>query len=60
MGVYLRLAPGVRIRIGKRGTRVGTGPRWLRSWVGTGGRGASTGAGPLSPYRPLRRRRKSR
>jgi hypothetical protein len=33
MSLYIRLIPGVKIRIGRRGrTRVGIGPRWLRLW----------------------------
>ena len=50
--VYIRLAPGVKVRLGRRGARVGVGPRWLRFWFGKGGRGVSTGAGPVSAYRP--------
>jgi hypothetical protein len=52
MSVYLRIAPGLKVRIGR--------PRWLRFWAGAGGRGVSTGAGPVSMYRPLRRRRRRR
>ena len=33
------------------------GPRWLRAHFGSGGTGISTGAGPVTYYRPLRRRR---
>ena len=59
MSIYIRLLPGVKVRIGRRGrTRVGIGPRWLRFWSGAGGRGVSTGAGPVSVYRPLPRRRR--
>lgn len=61
MAVYLRLLPGVKIRIGRRGrVRLGIGPRIARRWTGAGGHGWSTGAGPVSAYRPDRRRRKRR
>lgn len=56
MGIYLR-APLVRVRVTKRGVRTGFGPRWLRFWRGTGGRGVSTGAGPFSYYHPQQRRK---
>ena len=36
------------------------GPRIARRWIGAGGHGWSTGAGPVSAYRPDRRRRKRR
>jgi hypothetical protein len=61
MAVYLRILPGLKVRIGRRGrTRVGLGPRAARVWFGAGGRGVSTGAGFFSIYRPLRRRRRTR
>jgi hypothetical protein len=60
MSLYLRLMPGVKIRIGRRGVRAGIGPRWLRRWGGRGGGGWSSGAGPLSVYVPDRRRRRRR
>jgi hypothetical protein len=59
VSVYLRLAPGVKVRIGRRGrTRWSLEPRWLRLHLGAGGDGISTGAGPVTYYRPLRRRRR--
>jgi len=59
MSVYLRLAPGVKVRIGRRGTRWSLGPRAARLHTGGGYRaGVSTGAGPFTWYRPLRRRRR--
>lgn len=57
MGMYLNLGL-VKVRHTKRGWRVGIGPRWLRFWEGAGGEGVSTGAGPFSYYRPLRRSRR--
>jgi hypothetical protein len=55
MGTYLNLGP-VKLRHTKRGWRAGIGPRWLRFWTGAGGDGVSTGAGPFSYYKPLRRK----
>jgi hypothetical protein len=57
MGLYLRPSRLLKMRISKRGTQVGIGARWLRLHVGAGGTGVSTGAGPVSWYKPLRRRR---
>lgn len=34
MSICIRLAPGVKVRISKRGTRWGFGPRLLRRWTG--------------------------
>lgn len=45
MGVYVKLAPGVRVRISRRGLRWSLGPRAARLHVGVGGPGISTGAG---------------
>jgi hypothetical protein len=58
MSIYIRLAPGLKIRLGKRGVRWGIGPRAARLHVGAGGSGVSTGAGPFSLYKALRRRRR--
>ncbi len=58
MGLYLRIMPGVKVRITRRGVRWAIGPRAARLHVGARGAGVSTGAGPVSWYRPLRRRRK--
>lgn len=58
MGIYVRLAPGVKVRLTKRGLRWGVGPRAARLHFGAGGTGISTGAGPFSAYRPLRRKRR--
>jgi len=59
MAIYLRILPGLKIRIGRRGrTRVGLGPIAARIWFGAGGRGVSTSAGPFTWYRGLRRRRR--
>jgi len=49
MGIYLRIMPGVKVRLGRRGVRWAIGPRWLRLHVGAGGTGISTGAGPVTP-----------
>jgi hypothetical protein len=59
MGIYLRLLPGVKVRLTRRGARLGLGPRWLRLHTGGGYRsGVSTGASVFTWYRPLRRRRR--
>ena len=58
MGVYFRLLPGVKVRLTRGGVRFGLGPRGARLHLGSGGPGVSTGAGPFTWYRPLRRRRR--
>jgi hypothetical protein len=59
MSIFIRPLPFLKIRLSRRGTRVGVGPRWLRFWSGGGGgSGVSTGAGPFTLYRPIRRRRR--
>jgi hypothetical protein len=58
MGIYIRLAPGVKIRLSRRGVRWAVGPRAARLHLGAGGPGVSTGAGPFSAYRGPRRRRR--
>ena len=61
MVVYLRLAPGLKVRVTRRGVRWGIGPRAARLHAGAGGKGVSTGAGWWTWYKPLRRRsRRSR
>jgi hypothetical protein len=59
-GLYLRLFPGLKVRLSRRGARWSVGPRIARYHTGAGGSGWSTGAGPVSRYRPLRRRRRRR
>jgi len=59
MGTYITVVPSlVKVRHTSRGWRLAVGPRWLRLHVGAGGPGVSTGAGPVSWYRPLRRKRR--
>lgn len=53
MGLYFRLAPGLKLRATSRGLRIGVGPRSARLWLGAGGTGMSTGAGPVSFYKSL-------
>lgn len=53
MGFYFRVAPGVRVRLTRRGVRTSLGPRAARLHVGAGGTGVSTGAGPVSYYHGL-------
>lgn len=60
MGMYLRIAPGVKVRLTRRGVRWGLGPRMARLHVGAGGAGVSTGAGPFSYYKPVGRKHKRR
>ena len=55
MSVYFRIAPGLKLRATKSGLRVGLGPRAGRVWLGAGGTGVSTGAGPVSFYKSLGR-----
>jgi hypothetical protein len=44
----------LKVRLTKRGARVAVGPRALRYHTGAGGKGISTGAGPVSYYHPIR------
>ena len=60
MGIYIRLAPGVKVRLGRRGTRWSLGPPAARLHVGAGPAGVSTEAGPVTFYRRLGRRRRRR
>ncbi len=57
MGLYIRLAPCVRVRISKRGIRWAIGPACRPTASRCGRPGGSTGAGPVSVYWGLRRRR---
>jgi hypothetical protein len=45
MGVHLKLLPGVRLRLTRRGRRWRIGPRLARCHFGAGGRDVSTGPG---------------
>jgi hypothetical protein len=47
-------------RFTKRGVRWQIGTRLFRLHGGAGGVGISTGSGPFSYYKPLRRRRRPR
>ncbi len=58
MGIYIRPSRFLKLRITRRGVRWAAGPRAARLHAGAGGTGVSTGAGPVSWYRPLRRRRR--
>ncbi len=53
MTIYIKIMPGVRIRLGKRGVRASVGPRAARVHVGAGRSGISTGAGPVTVYKPV-------
>lgn len=55
MSLYLRIAPGVKVRVSRRGLRWSLGPREARLHFGAGGTGVSTGAGPWTAYRRLGR-----
>lgn len=64
MRLSLKIAPGVRIRTGRRGVRTSIGPRVARLHVGGGYQaGMSTGVGPVTAYAPVkgstRRKRRS-
>lgn len=49
MGLSFKLAPGVRLRVNKRGLGASVGPRIARTHFNPGGRvGFSSGAGPLT------------
>lgn len=63
MGMYFKLAPGVRVRVTRHGVRTALGPRAARVHVGGGYRsGISTGAGPITLYHGVggSKRRRSR
>ena len=55
---WLGIRIGLRTRRGR--VRLSVGPRLFRWHFGAGGDGISTGAGPVSYYKPLRRRRRRR
>ncbi len=55
MGFRLKVAPGVRLRVSKRGVRTSLGPRAARVHVGGGRTGFSTGVGPVGFYGSSRR-----
>jgi hypothetical protein len=60
VGIYFKLAPGVRVRVTTRGVRASLGPRAARVHVGGGYRpGLSTGAGPVTLYHSVGRTRHS-
>jgi hypothetical protein len=56
MGIYIRPSRFLKVRVTRRGVRWAIGPRAARLHLGAGGLGVSTGAGPASAYRGLRRR----
>ena len=58
MGIWIRPSWLLRVRVTRRGVRWAIGPRAARLHLGAGGPGVSTGAGPVSAYRGLRRRRR--
>lgn len=53
MGLSLKVMPGVRIRVSKRGLRTSVGPRIARVHVGGGRAGISSGVGPVGTYSSL-------
>lgn len=53
VGIRFRIAPGVRVRVGRRGVRMGIGPRVARVHLGSGRPGLSTGIGPFGAYTSL-------
>ena len=55
VSLYLRPSRFLKLRTSSRGVRWSIGPRWLRLHTGGGGDGVSTGAGPVTWYRRLRR-----
>ena len=60
MRIYIRPSRFLRLRISKRGPRWAIGPRAARLHLGAGGPGVSTGACPVTWYKPLRRRSRRR
>lgn len=52
-GVGFRVAPGVRLRAGRRGPRLSLGPRIARVHVGGGTPSVSTGRGPVTVWHTL-------
>ena len=60
IGVFVQLAPGVRIRASSRGLRTSIGPRAARLSIGGGRAGISTGVGPFSLYSSLGSGRRAR
>ena len=56
MAIDIWLWRFLKVRVTRRGVRWAIGPRWLRLHLGAGDPGVSTGAGPVSAYRGLRRR----
>lgn len=58
MRIYVRVIPGLlSLSATKRGVRVHAGPRVARLHAGAGKRGVSTGAGPVSLYKPIGKRK---
>lgn len=54
MGIYFRVAPGVRVRLTSSGVRTSIGPRSARVHIGGGYRpGVSTGAEPFTLYHSI-------
>ena len=54
VGIYFRVAPGVRVRLTRSGVRTSIGPRAARVHIGGGYRsGVSTGAGPYTLYHSI-------
>ncbi len=59
VGIYFRVAPGVRVRLTSSGVRTSIGPRGARVHIGGGYRpGVSTGAGPFTLYHSIGSTRK--
>ena len=50
MGFRIKIAPGVRISVGRHHVRTHIGPRIARVHVGSGRPGVSTGIGPLTVF----------
>jgi hypothetical protein len=61
MSLFIRPSRLLGVRASRRGLRWSAGPRWLRFHAGGGGgAGISAGAGPVTWYGPLGRRRRRR
>jgi hypothetical protein len=58
MGVYLRLLPGVKVQVARRGVRWGSVRGAAGLHLCAGGPGVCTGTGPFTWCRSLRRIRR--
>lgn len=60
MGFRVKVLPGVRVRVSRRGVRTSLGPRVARVHVGGGRTAVSTGFGPVGAYGAIGRKKRRR